>query len=348
MYNNYLKFKPVWFDSMGAKSTCTLVTTPDTSLIIDPGAAIMHKTFPISEFAKSDYLNQAKESVMKASKYAEHVVISHYHYDHLMVDDKSRYLYQGKNLWVKDPNQWINYSQWERARKFLKWLGKIEKYQIQYTKPKNISFKDPFDELETLKNKNYRDQQANEDFILKGSKWFSKLSSQWSKTNWINVKSDAVNFADGSGFQKGDTKVRFSEPLFHGVEYSKTGWLISTIVEYRDTKLLYTSDLQGPIIEDYAQWIINENPDILILDGPATYLLGYMLSNTDLKRSVDNAVDIIENCNLDIMIYDHHLLRDSSYKEHTSSVWEAAKKREVQILTAAEYNGDIPVLEKNT
>jgi predicted metallo-beta-lactamase superfamily hydrolase len=33
---------------------------------------------------------------------------------------------------------------------------------------------------------------------------------------------------------------------------------------------IYTSHLQGPGIEDYAQWIIKENPDILILDGPPT------------------------------------------------------------------------------
>jgi predicted metallo-beta-lactamase superfamily hydrolase len=33
---------------------------------------------------------------------------------------------------------------------------------------------------------------------------------------------------------------------------------------------IYTSHLQGPGIEDSAQWIIKENPDILILDGPPT------------------------------------------------------------------------------
>lgn len=346
MYSNNIKFRPVWFDSMGAKSTCTLVTTPDTSLIIDPGAAIMHKTYPISDSAKSNYLEQAKKSVMDASKVAENVVISHYHYDHLLVDDESESIYHGKELWIKDPNQWINHSQWERSRKFLKWLGKIENYRIQYTRPQNTNFKDPIDELQILRENNYDDHQRFNESIINGQKRFLKMSIQWTKTHWINVKSESIHFADGSGFQKGNTKVRFSEPLFHGVEYSRTGWLISTIVEFKGTKLLYTSDLQGPVIEDYAQWIINENPDILILDGPATYLLGYMLSNKDLERSIDNAVKIIENCDLDVMIYDHHLLRDPLYKKHTSRVWETAKERNISLLTAAEYNGDVPVLEK--
>jgi len=28
-----LNFKPIWFDSLGAKSSCTLVKTPDVSII---------------------------------------------------------------------------------------------------------------------------------------------------------------------------------------------------------------------------------------------------------------------------------------------------------------------------
>ncbi|MFP4654387.1 MAG: MBL fold metallo-hydrolase [Methanohalobium sp.] len=346
MYSNNIKFRPVCFDSMGAKSTCTLVTTPDTSLIIDPGAAIMHKTYPISDSAKLNYLEQAKKSVMNAAKDVEHVVISHYHYDHLLVDDKSECIYKDKDIWIKDPNQWINFSQWDRSRKFLKWLGKIENKRIQYTRPLKTTFKDPIDELPILRSKYYDYNQDFNEAILSGQKRFLKMSNQWARTHWINLKTGAIHFADGKGFQKGDTKVRFSEPLFHGVEYSRTGWIISTIVESNGAKLFYSSDLQGPVIEDYAQWIINENPDILILDGPATYLLGYMLSNKDLERSIDNAVNIIENCNLDVMIYDHHLLRDPSYKEHTSRVWETAKERGISLLTAAEYNGDVPVLEK--
>ncbi|MEE8299774.1 MAG: hypothetical protein V3R28_00540 [Desulfatiglandales bacterium] len=41
------------------------------------------------------------------------------------------------------------------------------------------------------------------------------------------------------------------------------------------------------MIEDYAQWIIKENPDILILDGPPGYLFGYMVNRINLQRAID-------------------------------------------------------------
>lgn len=56
--------------------------------------------------------------------------------------------------------------------------------------------------------------------------------------------------------------------------------------------LLYTSDLQGSSIEDYTSWIIRENPDILILDGSVSYLLGYMLNKINLKRAVGNLISV--------------------------------------------------------
>lgn len=51
---------------------------------------------------------------------------------------------------------------------------------------------------------------------------------------------------------------------------------------------IYTSHLQGPGIDDYAQWIIEENPDILILDGPPGYLFGFMVNRINLQRAIDS------------------------------------------------------------
>ncbi len=44
---SHIRLDPIWFDSLGAKSMCTLVETPDVSVLIDPGAAIMHPSFPL-------------------------------------------------------------------------------------------------------------------------------------------------------------------------------------------------------------------------------------------------------------------------------------------------------------
>jgi len=37
----------IWFDSMGAKSSCILVDTPDIKILVDPGAAAMQPSYPL-------------------------------------------------------------------------------------------------------------------------------------------------------------------------------------------------------------------------------------------------------------------------------------------------------------
>ncbi|RKX44326.1 MAG: MBL fold metallo-hydrolase, partial [Thermotogae bacterium] len=69
-----LSFKPVWFDSLGAKSACVLVKTPDISVIIDPGIAIMQPSFPASEEEKIKWLVDGERIIKKASKKADAIV----------------------------------------------------------------------------------------------------------------------------------------------------------------------------------------------------------------------------------------------------------------------------------
>ena len=56
-----MDFELVWFNSMGANSSCTLVTTTNTGILIDLGAAIMQPRFQISELDKWMYLEKAHE-----------------------------------------------------------------------------------------------------------------------------------------------------------------------------------------------------------------------------------------------------------------------------------------------
>ena len=46
MFMEKITIKPVWFDSLGAKSSCMLVKTPDVKILIDPGIAAMQPSFP--------------------------------------------------------------------------------------------------------------------------------------------------------------------------------------------------------------------------------------------------------------------------------------------------------------
>lgn len=345
MLSGELEFNLIAFDSMGAKSSCTLVKTPDTSILIDPGAAIMQKSFPLNDSGKYFYLECAIERIRKEMRSAEHIVISHYHFDHYMIDDDSCEIYLNTDLWIKDPNRWINHSQWGRSRDLLQQMSQLNETDLRHSLPKQRQYKDPVECLPMAFSMDFGNyQKRREELILKWRNRFLKMRERWSTGRWIEPVSPNMHFSDGSGFEVGGTRVRFSRPLFHGIEYASTGWVIATIIECGGKKLIHTSDLQGPVIEDHAQWIIDENPDILILDGPPTYLLGYLLNRTNLDRSINNIIRIIRGSAPDLIIYDHHLLRDPLYRERTEKVWDTADEMKVRIMTAAEYNGLVPVV----
>lgn len=342
-----LLFQPVWFDSLGAKSTCCFCKTPDTSICIDPGVAVMQPSYPLPDVLKQHYKRQAEGEIRDACNQAELIAISHYHYDHHTLDAS---LYRGKELWVKDPNRWINHSQRGRSRKFLRLLAQDRGQSLTEKEPGQENYKDPYQSLNTARNKDFGDyQERREELLDKWRQRFEKLAEDWSSKQWVE-EPEFANYADGRAITKSETKIRFHGPLFHGIEYAKTGWVLSTVIEYKGTKIIHSSDLQGPTIEDYADWIIGEDPDVLFLDGPATYLYGYLLNKTNLKRSVNNAARIAREVKPDLMIYDHHLLRGKKYKERTKKVWNLRKETEagINIKTAAEVKGKQSLIDRCT
>ena len=331
---------------MGAKSSSVLIETPDLKILVDTGAAEMQPSYPLSSEEKKDLRQKALAVIKEASQEADIIFISHYHYDHHTLPSEAPEIYEGKKLWIKDPNIWINQSQWKRARLFLKQFctiygGKMIGQFMQ--PPKEIEIKDPLEDLPLASKRNFGDYKARKDELLtKGRAWFEKLVVLWRSEPWIYpfaLGEEEILFADGQEFKVGSTTIRFSSPLFHGVELDRLGWVISMVLECRGAKILYTSDLQGPIIEDYADWIIKENPDLLILDGTATYLLGFMLNQTNFRRVIGNLSSILQNIDSQIIIYDHHLPRDIHFREKMAEVYKIAKEEGKTLITAAEWLG---------
>lgn len=352
---NEIEVEPIWSDSMGAKSMCVKVETSDTSIIVDPAAAVMQKSFPMETERKYALLDKARDEIKKASEKTEHVFISHYHYDHHFLPDTSGIdfanLFSEKEIWIKDPNEWINPSQWNRSRKFLQALldlkGEKELEGFMF-EPEEKEYDDPLKDLPLVKEIDEGDyEERRRELHEKWRKKFFKRTEMWNQEKHVEEPLDSVHYADGQTVKIGDTIIRFTEPLFHGIEYSKTGWVLAIIIEKGDEKFLYTSDIQGPTIEDYAEWIIHEDPDFLIMDGPATYLLGYMLNNFNLDRSVRNASRIIRESDAETILYDHHLTREADFREKTEGVWNAAEEAECDVLTYKEYlEGQRPLVEE--
>ncbi len=74
--------------------------------------------------------------------------------------------------------------------------------------------------------------------------------------------------ADGKEFKIGETRISFSKPLWHGVRGTNLGYVIMVEVAEGGEKLLYSSDVDGPVLKEVTDEIIKREPDALILDAP--------------------------------------------------------------------------------
>jgi len=143
-----------------------------------------------------------------------------------------------------------------------------------------------------------------------------------------------IVYCDDTSYEINDTKLIFSPPFPHGPPGIRLGYVIMVTVE-EDEKILFASDVQGPVDEKARDYIIQQMPTILIMDGPPSYFLGWRFSYENLKKAEDNLISIIEKTGCSLIL-DHHLLRDLKYKEKLSKLY---KKYEKKIKTFAEFNG---------
>ncbi len=347
----------VWFDSLGAKSMCITVDTGQVKIIIDPGVAEMQPSYPLPQEEKMRLRKEALHKIYEACRESQIIVITHYHYDHHVlpsdpdIPDPSK-MFLKKKIIMKCPNKYINNSQWERARLFIEQLLKLvgKKLSDYLIKPQEQDFEDPCEKLSIALSKDFGDyNERRRQLLREGKKWFTKLSKElWSSQPWVSeIKIDnllELCWGDSRKFIIDSCEISVLEPWFHGVEYDRTGWVTPLLIKNRGFTIFYTSDLMGPIIEDYAEYIAKLRPDIVILDGPPTYLFPYMFNRINLQRAVNNALTIISSCPR-LVIYDHHLLRERKWRERVKPVLEEAAKRDVLCMTAAEVLGKKPLID---
>jgi len=160
------------------------------------------------------------------------------------------------------------------------------------------------------------------------------------RRGWIFEKTGGkharkLEYADGKIFQFGDTKLKFSEPVFHGLQNTPLGWIIMIAVEYQSEKLLFASDVQGPMYNDTMQQILNDHPQLLIISGPPTYLEGIYVNDQQIRQGLKNLETLAEN--IPVTIIDHHLLRSTRWRESAEDILGSARKAGNKAVTAAEY-----------
>jgi hypothetical protein len=148
----------------------------------------------------------------------------------------------------------------------------------------------------------------------------------------------SIEIADGKDFSHGSTKITFSPAVYHGTN-PRLGYVVEVSISCGREKMLFTSDVEGPSVADQVDFILQENPDLLILDGPMTYMLGFRYSQKSLELSIENINRIITETSVKTVLVEHHFMRDLKYKERIPEVYECAAENDVTVMTAAEYLG---------
>ena len=147
-----IRVVPLAAESLGVRSMCTYVETPDTRILLDAGVSLCPNRFGLPPHPKEfRAIVESRRRIARAAEKAEVVTISHYHYDHHTpsfedwlvnwtdAGETARQIYENKTLLIKNPREQINYSQRERAWMFSKTGGKYAK-KIENADGKTFTF----------------------------------------------------------------------------------------------------------------------------------------------------------------------------------------------------------------
>lgn len=181
-----------------------------------------------------------------------------------------------------------------------------------------------------------------EDKIVLAKSYRSMITVSQRRRGWMFKKTGGsyakkLEIADGTSFTFGQTKLHFSDPVLHGTENSDLGWVLMTTIELEDEKVLFTSDIQGPIEVSTLDKILTQQPQLVIVGGPPTYLAGLRINEEDIEQGILNLKWLVENIPLTIL--EHHPFRDKSWKTRFQTIFDSASDAGNKILTAAEFDG---------
>ncbi|MFX0198317.1 MAG: hypothetical protein ACFFCW_19535 [Candidatus Hodarchaeota archaeon] len=280
---NKIKVVPLAEESLGVRSMCTFVETPDIKVLFDAGVSLCPSRFGYPPHPK-EYMTLAecRKKIAETAKKAEVVTISHYHFDH----------------------HTPSYTDW-----FSNWSSAEAARQIYQDK--------------LILVKNYRDKIN-----------FSQRRRGWLFAKTGGMQAKKIENADGRIFVFGNTQLKFSEPVFHGSEGSRLGWLLTTTIEHDNECFMFAPDVQGPMSTPTLKMILANKPQLIVIGGPPLYLTG-LVQPEHLREGMKNLERVVENVQTTILA--HHLLRDENWRNASQSVFEAATQNDHVAATAAGY-----------
>lgn len=146
-----------------------------------------------------------------------------------------------------------------------------------------------------------------------------------------------IVIADDREFQFGRTKIDFSKPVVHGVN-ERMGYVLEVCIREGDQAFVHTSDIVGGCGRNQIGFILEHNPQTVMMDGALSYMMG-VFGKKNMELSQRNIVRLMEESDLRTLMIDHHLLREKKWTERIPEVFESAKRSDVKVLTCAGYLG---------
>jgi len=136
----HLYVVPLAAESLGVRSMCTYVETPDVRVLLDAGVSLCPNRFGLPPHPlEYKAIIVSRKRIAEAAEKADIVTVSHYHFDHhtpsyedwlcnwTAEDETAKQIYQDKIVLMKNPKEWINSSQRRRGWVFQKTGGKHAK-----------------------------------------------------------------------------------------------------------------------------------------------------------------------------------------------------------------------------
>ena len=123
---------------MGVRSMCTQVITKDVNMLIDPSVSLAPIRFGYEPHPiELQRMDETWKKILKLSKEADVIIITHYHFDHFSWDEPNQF--KDKILLIKHPTEKINLSQKGRAAYFLEQIKDLPE-KLEYADGKEFQF----------------------------------------------------------------------------------------------------------------------------------------------------------------------------------------------------------------
>jgi predicted metallo-beta-lactamase superfamily hydrolase len=152
---------------------------------------------------------------------------------------------------------------------------------------------------------------------------------------WRALEGQArVEAADSARRRESALALEISPPLAHGLEGTALGYVVAlTVMDHAEReRFVFASDVQGPLSPVAAAWITRQQPTLLYLAGPPSYM-EHAVGAEVIERGAEHLRRIIAATGCRV-IMDHHALRDVRWRERFGGLLETGR-----VTTAAGYLG---------